>query len=1462
MGDGMTKLQSALTALELRESELLSWGAVGAQWTRDEALDVLDEHGDAHALFTELSRLGLLIETPTGGYRTRSAETVRILATLRQAFRTERILDGRPLVLDFRFLQRPRRRPKRDIVQTDFIARLGGAVGKAGAATAAALSPPKVSAFQERSTQSILAALNSANRKAGVVVTAGTGSGKTLAFYLPLLAWLADHVKPNERKTAALALYPRNELLKDQLQTLVGMSLTLAAKNPGSTPLSIATWFGPTPHASYYVGDTWRAQGTGYVCPYVRCPTCDSDLVWPKSAVMNREERLECVGSSCAMVIPGSVLRLTRYSARTNPADIMLSTTESVNRQLSVPASLKAFGISTRSLKAILLDEIHTYEGTTGAQNAMLLRRVKKALGYAPVWAGLSATLTDAGDFFGRLVHLNPGDVTVIEPTYEELEESGAEYLVALRHDPHSSTGPLSASIQTAMALSRSLDVLHGDPFDPPTDSGAVVGSRLFAFTDKLDSTNRLYWDLLDAEGWAWPGRPDASHIPHTLAHLRSPSQDQLPVGQRQDAADRDLVGQNWWLSQALGHGIDGDVQKIVDRTSSQDSGVANDADIVVATASLEVGFDDDRVGAVLQHKAPHDVAQFLQRKGRAGRNSATRPWTVVVLSNFGRDRDAWEAYDALFSPVVPARTLPIENLYVLRIQAVYSLLDWLAQELQLKDASAWGMASGPADLLHPKNPKKIPESRAHQQQMSDLLGTLLREGTQRDSLRRHLRKSLALGDDAHANRVLEQILWEAPRPLLTGVVPTLRRRLADQWEGERPMPDDSGLKHRTPLRDFVPGNLFDELMVPDVEFSVPWSAGEMRSEQLPALRAIREFLPGNVSRHFGVRASNKRHWVPLPDATDDEGNRWVDVATYGGALVDDTLVEGKGVPVFAPTTVTLEKVDPRVSDASAMRADWDFTATPLGGGVSLTLPSSVTTLIPHLSAHLHVQGGGLRLLRFTQRGSGALWTNGSPQVERIRFGIRDGHDWTPAAMGVEIHCDALIGQAATPAFEGSPQPNERSAWLQHQVLTTSRLPLDVSSFDRESLSECLLAVAATWPEARAGVVDLTAFSSAMNDRAELLGMIKPGSASTVAGWLADSAVQRVLLEILVDARGEQRSESWLIWLRRRHTLSAANLLLLSLTSWGSGVDADELTVDLHPNDNSRFVISEQSPGGTGQIEALARSIVANPDNLGMALREAIRPSDMEMMDTEIRAFLATRDNDVARAAQGLAHAWRAGHAAVGAATAELERAVRDVGVELGHAARTALTTRLAGPGAHVGLIDEVSNWMEVRDRVVADSGFAVPPRILATQLATRPEIDLYLKLDQPLPSQRARAISNVLWPWGESTQSAMSYNPYAPILASAVDVVRDHWDPPVKVMDLEGWSDDLRAQVHEELARDREVILRVPAVKRNTLREALIDLTTIPVEVGPLMFHPQITGVSDRGEKIESRVLLREAWL
>ena len=71
--------------------------------------------------------------------------------------------------------------------------------------------------FQVRATRHILTALQSQTTTA-TVVGAGTGSGKTNAFYLPAFSYLAG-ITDSSAWTRALAVYPRTELLKDQLDT-------------------------------------------------------------------------------------------------------------------------------------------------------------------------------------------------------------------------------------------------------------------------------------------------------------------------------------------------------------------------------------------------------------------------------------------------------------------------------------------------------------------------------------------------------------------------------------------------------------------------------------------------------------------------------------------------------------------------------------------------------------------------------------------------------------------------------------------------------------------------------------------------------------------------------------------------------------------------------------------------------------------------------------------------------------------------------------------------------------------------------------------------------------------------------------------------------------------------------------------------------------------------------------------
>ncbi|MGH4027275.1 MAG: protein DpdJ [Pseudonocardiaceae bacterium] len=1474
-------LLEALTAIELREAELLSWGAVGAEWTADEIRSVLSEHGVASDLLDQLLEAALVVPTPTGGYRSRSAETVRLLATLRQAFPGRRVTDGRSLVLDYRFLHRPRRRPRRNVPAGEVLAQLRTSAGQAGSAVAARLLPPKLSGFQRRSTGAVLEALRSTN-PSGVMVTAGTGSGKTLAFYLPLLTWLADRVGSGQRPgTLALALYPRSELLKDQLRVLVEYVTRLdAAGDPHVPALSLATWFGPTPSSAFAVrqgwAPGWAKRGRGYVCPYLRCLNCDGDLLWLDADLVPGRERLVCHSSACGWVLDGRVLRLTRDSAQRQPADLMLSTTESLNRQLSAPGNLRAFGIRPAALAAVLLDEVHTYEGTTGAQNAVLLRRLRHALGRAPVWVGLSATLRNAGDFFARLAGLPAGAVTVVQPESDELEESGAEYLLALRHDPHSQAGTLSTSIQACMALVRCLDSSTDNPADPPPSSSGIFGSRLFAFTDKLDTTNRLYWDLLDAEGWKWPEQPHRRRV-LTLAHLRGDQQGRMEATHQEPPAHRDPGGQWWWLPEWLGHGVEADRQLRVGRTSSQDRGVAGDAQVVVATATLEVGFDDDRVGAVLQHKAPHDAAQFLQRKGRAGRNTSTRPWTVVVLSDWGRDRQTWEAYDALFDPDLPPRNLPVENLYVLRIQAVYALLDWLAKELRYADGdSTWTDLAGPASALYPHNKNRQTQTLKRQKALSELLARLLRPGPERERFRRHLQLALGLGRGEFAESVVDSLLWDSPRPVLLAVVPTMRRQLEEQWRGEEPQAGDTGLQTRTPLRQFVPGNLFDALLVPDVELKVPGLRGQVEVEHLSALRAVQEFCPGNVTRHFGVWASNKRHWLPLPAEVPGEGGLQVDVReTYRATLVDVVGTGSARVAVYAPVAATLQPVDDDVKDATAVRPDWEFHVSPLGSGCAARLGRGVDRLLAGITAHLHVQGGGVRTLRYARTAHGTVW-DPRPRPVRLDFGRGEHGGWACAALGVDVHCDALECVVSLPGQVLSPTPPERAERLRQRLEVEATLPATMSSFDRKSLVEVVILAVVV---ARLDGEDLPAeraLPAALASAAETLGLTGAAqqdghdedhpdgdeeNEDSWGHWLTDPAVLSAIRDAVQEISAPERSPAWTDWWRRRYTLSVAHLVLAALSALCPGVDTDELVVDLAPEDDNRFFLSEPSPGGTGQVEAFHRVLVQEPEAFKRAIEDALSPSATETMDEELTVLLRCEVPEVRSALADLREAWRGGHTAVSRAVERVDQAARAQDLSLGSPARTALSTRLAGPGAHPDLLSTVASWLDLRDLAAQRAGLEVNARTLGALLAGDELLDEVLRLCDGVSRQRrARAVSNVLWPWGRAAQASVSYNPYAPVLHSSIQTVRAHVELGPTVLDVVPWSDERRNAVHAALIEQGEVVLRARHPDRTALRAVVLDLQTRPVEVGTLLCHPVVVGLGTSVRFVLARVLLREA--
>ena len=408
----------------------------------------------------------------------------------------------------------------------------------------------------------------------------------------------------------------------------------------------------PRPARHYH----WQQRGNGAVIPYLKSPLDGrSDLIWRDDDRKVNNTSLYREGAAQPDV-PSGVLALTREELAESPPDVLFLSLEMLNREMCSPQWEQTFGMrrgSNRSPRLLLLDEVHAYEGLQGAQVAWVLRRWRH-------WArvkllhvvGLSATLRDAPQHLARVAGLSPSQVQEFRPTpgldgVGEMEAEGAEYSLAVKGDPAAGASLLGSSIQAGMLLAR----LMTPRTQGPSGAGVEIrpekffGKKVFGFSDNLDSVNRWFSDMSDAESRTW------RHP--LLASLR-----QLPPGTPDPLRRRRIQeGQIWELPRLIGHDLNQPLT--VTRCSSQDPGADANSDLIIATSSLEVGFDDPDVGIILHHKRPTSMSSFIQRKGRAGRTRGARPWTVVVLSDYGADRWAFHSAEQLFQPEVDALVLP-----------------------------------------------------------------------------------------------------------------------------------------------------------------------------------------------------------------------------------------------------------------------------------------------------------------------------------------------------------------------------------------------------------------------------------------------------------------------------------------------------------------------------------------------------------------------------------------------------------------------------------------------------------------------------------------------------------------------------------------------------------------------------------------------------------------------------------
>jgi hypothetical protein len=341
---GHSFANALLNRLEDLELPLLSWGVTSGALAEAEVLDVIDQVLTVHPnpppglsaeeVLEQFRDLGLLFRIPGSSplrYRTRLAETLRLTTGLRQLFAPRDWTTEPPprwwerrkrLVADYRLHVAPRRYPQRDITAPVALSELESLKhwGLFQQRVAAALLEDLcLSRFQVDTTRVVFGSLHSDSPK-GVIVGAGTGSGKTLAFYLPAFAAMAEQTRNRPAGVHTLALYPRTELLRDQLREAVRTTEKVegALRQEGVRPLRIGVLYGDTPRTSrgwqvdggLRTSGTWRRKRNGVVCPYFTCPRCDTgELLWPDDARRVSKEVLTCL--TCGHVIKESHVALT-----------------------------------------------------------------------------------------------------------------------------------------------------------------------------------------------------------------------------------------------------------------------------------------------------------------------------------------------------------------------------------------------------------------------------------------------------------------------------------------------------------------------------------------------------------------------------------------------------------------------------------------------------------------------------------------------------------------------------------------------------------------------------------------------------------------------------------------------------------------------------------------------------------------------------------------------------------------------------------------------------------------------------------------------------------------------------------------------------------------------------------------------------------------------------------------------
>lgn len=193
--------------------------------------------------------------------------------------------------------------------------------------------------------------LSSQHQAASTLVATGTGSGKTECFLFPMMDHCARERAAGQAGIKALVIYPMNALATDQARRMAA----LVAQVPAFNGLRVGL----------YVGGTAGKPGEGMV-------------MTPTGVITDRD------------------------TLRKHPPDILLTNYKMLDYLMLRPRDRQLWAHNTpTTLRYVVVDELHTFDGAQGTDLALLLRRLRarlKADKDHMICAGTSATLGGSSD--------------------------------------------------------------------------------------------------------------------------------------------------------------------------------------------------------------------------------------------------------------------------------------------------------------------------------------------------------------------------------------------------------------------------------------------------------------------------------------------------------------------------------------------------------------------------------------------------------------------------------------------------------------------------------------------------------------------------------------------------------------------------------------------------------------------------------------------------------------------------------------------------------------------------------------------------------------------------------------------------------------------------------------------------------------------------------------------------------